>query len=70
VALSFLYRRCAAWPNCFGSIGYAAANDAEISVLRHQPAALSRQVARPRFSGQTGRSWPPWAKLVPRERWA
>jgi transposase len=47
-----------------------AAKDAEILVLRHQLAVLSRQVARPRFSWSDRALIATLAKLVPRERWA
>ncbi len=47
-----------------------AAKDAEILVLRHQLAVLSRQVARPRFSWSDRALIVTLAKLVPRERWA
>ena len=46
----------------------AAAKDAEILVLRHQLAVLSRQVARPRFSWSDRALIATLAKLVPRER--
>ena len=47
----------------------AVAKDAEIMVLRHQLAVLSRQVARPRFAWSDWALIAIWAKLVPRERW-
>ena len=46
----------------------AAANGAEILVLRHQLAVLRRQVARPRFSSSDRALIATLAQLVPRER--
>ena len=47
----------------------AAANDAEILVLRHQLAVLRRQVARPRFTWSDRALVALLAGLVPREHW-
>ncbi len=47
-----------------------AAKDAEILVLRHQLAVLSRQVACPRLSWSDRALIATLAKLVPPERWA
>src|ERR1017187_7626683 len=47
----------------------AAATDGEILVLRHQLAALRRQVARPRFSWSDRALVALLAGLVPREHW-
>jgi putative transposase len=71
VALSFLYRligRVAELLRIYRMD--AAAKDAEILVLRHQLAVLSRQVARPRFSWSDRALIAALAKLVPRQRWA
>jgi putative transposase len=71
VALSFLYRlvrRVAELLRIHRMDG--AAKDAEILVLRHQLAVLSRQVARPGFSWSDRALIATLAKLVPRERWA
>jgi hypothetical protein len=47
----------------------AAAKDAEILVLRHQPAVVCRQVARPRFTWSDRALVALLAGLVPRRRW-
>ena len=70
MALSFLYRLLR---RLFGLLRVhqmdALSKDAEILVLRHQLAVLSRQVGRPWFS------WPDralvalLASFVPRDRW-
>jgi len=71
VAPSFLYRLVGRVAELLRIHGMdAAAMDAEILVLGHQLAVLSRRVARPRFSWSDRALIATLAKLVPQERWA
>ncbi len=71
MALSFLYRLIRRVAELLRIHRMdAAAKDAEILVLRHQLAVLSRQVSRPRFSWPDRALIATLAKLVPQERWA
>ncbi len=67
MALSFLYRLVGRVAELLGIHRMdAAAKDAEILVLRHQLAVLTRQVAPPRFSWSDRALIPTLAKPVPR----
>jgi transposase InsO family protein len=71
VALSFLYRFVRRIIEVIRVHRMdAMAKDAEILVLRHQPAVLQRQAARPRFTWSDRALVSTLARLVPRARWA
>ena len=62
-----VFRRLVGW---FGLGPDRDAKDVELAVLRHQLAALRRQVARPRYrpADRLVLAW--LASLLPRERWS